>query len=90
MGRIRNNLGTRCNWGEQTTTTVVLSGLSITSSLGTVEAFHESGWGADFWGSEGWGGGESIIPVTAFSITASLGDLAYSAATDGWQRQLMG
>ena len=78
------------DWGDQTTTTVVLSGLSITSSLGTVEAFHESGWGADFWGSEGWGGGESIIPLTGFSITASLGDLAYSAATDGWGRHSWG
>ena len=78
------------DWSDQTTTTVVLSGLSITASLGTAEAFHETGWGADFWGSEGWGGEQSIFPVTGYSITATLGDLAYAAALDGWSRGTWG
>jgi len=78
------------DWGQQNVTTVSLSGFSITGTLGTAEAFHETGWGADFWGSEGWGGEKSIIPVTGFSITATLGDLAYAASIAGWGRDSWG
>jgi len=78
------------DWGDQTTTTVVLSGLSITATLDDVTAFPEQGWGSDTWGTENWGESGLLVPVTGYSITASLGDLAYAAAGDGWGRGTWG
>jgi len=78
------------DWGQQNITTVVLSGLSITSSLGTVEAFPESGWGSDTWGAENWGESGLTIPVTGYSITSSLGTLDYAASIAGWGRDSWG
>ena len=59
-------------WGSQDIVEVSLSGLSATSSLGTVLPFNETGWGRDTWGFENWG--ESAIDVTlpALSATTSL------------------
>ena len=44
------------DWGDQTTTTVVLSGLSITATLGQAEASQSVGWGRLKWGQNDWGG----------------------------------
>ena len=76
------------NWGQQNVTTVVLSGLSITSSLGEVLSYPEQGWGSDTWGTENWGESGLTIPVTGYSMTASLGTLAHAAALDGWGREV--
>ena len=80
------------DWGDQTTTTVVLSGLSITSTLNAdgVLSFPESGWGSDTWGTENWGESAVTIVPTGFSITSSLGTLAYAAAEEGWGRDEWG
>ena len=46
-------------WNENAwasnTITVSLTGLSTTSSVGTVVAYPEQGWGSDYWGIENWG-----------------------------------
>jgi len=34
---------------------VVLTGIGLTSTTGTLEAYNEQGWGRDTWGSEVWG-----------------------------------
>lgn len=60
------------SWGNQDEAIEVLPALSATASVGTLEAFNEIGWGADGWGAEGWGGAESIIPLPAFSLTATV------------------
>ena len=80
------------DWGDQATTTVVLSGLSITSTLNSdgVVAFNEQGWGSDAWGDENWGESAITISPTGYSITASLGTLDYAGATDGWGRDAWG
>jgi hypothetical protein len=39
---------------------------------------------------ENWGASGLTIPVTGLSITATLGDLAYAAALDGWGRGTWG
>ena len=80
------------DWGDQTTTTVVLSGLSITSTLNSdgVKSFPESGWGSDAWGTENWGESASTVALSGFSITASQGTLALAAALDGWGRGTWG
>ena len=90
MGRIRNNLESRCNWGEQNNSTVTLSGLSITATLGEAASFPEIGWGRDAWGDENWGDSNLILPVTGLSITATLGGLAYAASIAGWGRDSWG
>ena len=46
-------------WGQNAwqsnTITASLTGLSVTSSVGSVLAFNETGWGRDTWGFENWG-----------------------------------
>jgi hypothetical protein len=79
------------SWGNQDEAIVSLTGLSATSSVGTPEAFNETGWGADGWGAEGWGGAESLIPMPAFSLTATVnlpGDNV--AVTPGWGTETWG
>ena len=39
-------------WGEQADVYLTLTGLSATTTLGTVTAFNEQGWGSDAWGDE--------------------------------------
>ena len=82
----------RGDWGDQTTTTVVLSGLSITSTLNSdgVAAFNEQGWGSDPWGYENWGESAITISPTGYSITASLGTLDYAGSIAGWGRDSWG
>ena len=78
------------DWGDQTTTTVTISGLSITATLGEAQSYPEQGWGSDSWGSENWGeSGIDILP-TGYSITASLGTLDYAGSLDGWGRDEWG
>ena len=56
MANTWNKSGT--TWGynswQSDTVTVSLTGLSATSSLGTVLAYPEQGWGSDTWGTENW------------------------------------
>ena len=50
------------------TITVFLSGQSATSSVGSLEAFNEEGWGRQEWGNSGWG---VEYAVTTFWSTTS-------------------
>jgi hypothetical protein len=54
---------------------VVLTGIGLTASSGTVDAYNEEGWGRDTWGSEVWGasGFWAFAPVTGIGLTANLG-----------------
>ena len=82
------------SWGvEGTNITVTPTGLSITGSLNAdgVASFPNTGWGRDFYGEEPWGDSfDPVINVTGFGITASLGELPYAQATDGWGRDSWG
>jgi len=61
-------------WGEQSDTLIAVSGIEITSSLGTTSAFNETGWGRRTWGSADWGeGGAEIVSVTGQQITSAVG-----------------
>jgi len=59
-------------WGSQDIVAVSLSGLSATSSLGTVLPFNETGWGRDTWGFENWGESAIDVVLPALSATTSL------------------
>ena len=52
-------------WGQQNNETVTLTGVSTTSSTGSLISFSEQGWGRDDWGTEPWG--ESFDPVVALT-----------------------
>ena len=80
------------NWGEQNNFTVSgLSGLSITSGLGTPAAYAEQGWGRATWGSEIWGDSyDPVISVSGFALTTALGTFPYAQSEDGWCRDEWG
>ena len=55
--------------------------------MGGIVDITQTTWGALGYGYSNWGGSVSL---TGFSITATLGDLAYAAADDGWGRDAWG
>ena len=55
--------------------------------MGGIVDVTQTTWGALGYGYSNWGGSVSL---TGFSITATLGDLAYAAADDGWGRDAWG
>jgi len=67
----------RLGWGDQSwgdSPTVVLTGLSATTTLGTANAYFYPGWGTLTWGQNGWGTiTEGTVPLTGISATTSLG-----------------
>jgi len=80
------------NWGEQNNFTVSgLTGLAATGSLGTPSPYSEQGWGRATWGNEPWGDSyDPVIALTGYSISASLGTLAYAQSEEGWGRDEWG
>tara|TARA_R110000851_G_scaffold247806_1_gene400299 strand:+ start:17 stop:1240 length:1224 start_codon:yes stop_codon:yes gene_type:complete len=72
------------SWGSQDGVTITLTGLSATTSVGTVTAFNETGWGADTWGFEGWGGANTIIELPGLTATTTLGTALDVIQQPGW------
>ena len=68
------------------------SGVQLATSLGTVQAYNEQGWGRDAWNEEVWGGeGEwADVSVTGQSLTVdsgvreSWGQDTWGASTTEW------
>ena len=60
-------------WGTQDSVSVPLTGLSTTTSLGTVIAASEDGWGADAWGDNTWGENAINVSIDGLSMSAALG-----------------
>ena len=76
-------------WGSQDAVDISLTGISATSSVGSIAAFSEQGWGSDSWGYENWGESGFTVTVSGVSATASVGELvAYSE--QGWGRDFWG
>ena len=50
-------------------------GIQAQANLGTVEAYNETGWGRQFWGSNAWGveGTWANVDVSGIAMTAALG-----------------
>ena len=74
------------SWGQANDEAVALTGLSLTSTLGTIISGAEQGWGRDGWSQEPWG--ESFSPVVSLdglSITSSLGSVT-AFPEQGWGR----
>tara|TARA_R110002020_G_scaffold31506_3_gene98136 strand:+ start:72 stop:1541 length:1470 start_codon:yes stop_codon:yes gene_type:complete len=59
--------------------------------MGGIMDMTQDTWGALSWSQGTWGEqNDVLVTLSGLSITASLGDLAYSAATDGWGRLAWG
>ena len=74
-------------WGELKDETVSLTGQSITSSVGSVDAFPEQGWGSYTWNFESWGFSGLTVELDGQSITSNLGANGWSNASygdNGW------
>jgi len=54
---------------------VMLTGIGLTTTTGTLEGYNEQGWGRDTWGSEVWGasGFWAFANTTGVQINASVG-----------------
>ena len=61
-------------YGDQDSIDITLTGVSATSSVGSVEAFNKEGWGRQEWGNSGWGVDYAVQP-TGLSTTTSLGSI---------------
>ena len=55
---------------------VMLTGIGLTSSTGTLEGYNEEGWGRTYWGEEVWGasGFWAFAPVTGEQLNISQGE----------------
>ena len=69
----------RRTWGYQSwgdTPIVEVTGLSATTSVGTLTTEIKPGWGTLNWGQNGWGTVESAVePLTGLSVSSALGDV---------------
>ena len=69
-------VGWNQNAWASNTISVSLTGLSATSTVGTLTTEVKPGWGTLDWGENGWGTVESAVyPLTGLSATASVGAL---------------
>ena len=66
-------------YGSQDAIDVALTGVSATSSVGSVEAFPQQGWGRQQWGNSGWGV-EYSVELTGQSTTTSVGSITTEIA----------
>ena len=61
-------------WGEQADVNLTLTGVSATTTLGTVDAYVQPGWGTLNWGENGWGSvDEAVVRPSGVSATTSVG-----------------
>jgi len=77
-------------WASQDSVTISLTAPSgLTSSVGSIAAFSEQGWGSDSWGYENWGESGFAVTISGVSATASVGELV-AYAEQGWGRDFYG
>ena len=73
-------------WGTMADETVSLTGLSITSSLGspTITTEINKGWGQDTWGNETWGESGMLVELTGpDAMQSNVGASGWNGATWG-------
>ena len=70
-------------WGEQADVTLTLTGLSATTSVGSVDAYVQPGWGTLEWGYNGWGSVDAaVVRPSGVSATINKSTTAYSATNE--------
>jgi len=76
--------GTGGSWGQATDEVVQVTGLGLSSAVGSIEAFNEIGWGHDAWGEEGWGrANDSHVSLDGFGLQSILSNSTWGAKTYG-------
>ena len=63
-------------WGELSDETVFLTGVSATTSVGSLIAFPEQGWGRDTWNFEAWGISGLTVELSGLSSTSAVGSIS--------------
>jgi len=78
------------SWSEQDIIEVSLTGLSSTTTLGSLDsAGSEEGWGSDAYGVENWGESGNAVLLTGLQLTTSVGELS-AYGEQGWGRDAYG
>ena len=62
------------SWQSNTITQSLTAPTTLTSSVGSVSAFPEEGWGRQQWGNSGWGV-EYAVALTGIGATSSVGSV---------------
>ena len=68
-------------WGSQSGIDVTLTGLSTTSSVGSVEASNIQGWGRQSYGNSGWGVDYAVQPTGQLATTVVGSVTAFDTVT---------
>ena len=78
------------NWSNQNNINLTLTGINLTTSLNSVDAFPNEGWGSDRWGIENWGESGLKVNVTGNALSVSLlprnewGELTWNSSINNW------
>ena len=79
------------SFGEQNTLNVPITGITMSSEIGSIVASSEQGWGNSTWGTAPYGDSFSpVVLIDGFSITSELGELPYAQSEEGWGRDSWG
>ena len=75
------------SFGEQNTLNVPITGITMSSEIGSIVASSEQGWGNSTWGTAPYGDSFSpVVSIDGLSITSELGELPYAQSEEGWGR----
>ena len=75
-------------YGDQNAIDVSVTGVSATSSTGSVDTFASAGWGGRSWGNNEWGElSDNTVTLTGVSATSSVGT-PIAGALQGWGADL--
>ena len=88
MANTWNETGTTWSigdWGQQSITTVnLIAPNALTTNVGSVESFNETGWGSDAYGIENWGASGLLVPITAPNAATSFVGSVEVIRYPGW------
>ena len=75
-------------WSDQNSVDLTLTAPSgLSSAVGSIEAFSETGWESDTWGVENWGASGLTLELTApTQMTAEVGEFENAGTLVGWGR----
>jgi hypothetical protein len=72
------------NWSDQNDINLTLTGINLTTSLNSIDAFPNEGWGSDRWGIENWGQSGLNVTVTGNSLSTTVGGPAFDWGESFW------
>ena len=75
------------SFGQQDTLNVPLTGVTMSTEVGSLIAASEQGWGRNTWSQATWGESYSpVVSLTGLSMSSELGELPYAQSEEGWGR----